>query len=132
MDAEEPEPRRPALRVGTLLAVACGLLLLVPAAMLGPYVLDDRKLDAIVKVVALDWRDFGEERARARLEVELDRRSVGSQVRDEDCRFDQEGDDKIVRCTWSVQVEILLLDRTVPLSFQSTARITGSGDMRPR
>jgi hypothetical protein len=115
-----------------LFAVGCGLLLLVPAAILGPYVLDDRKVDAIVKVVALDWRDFGEEKARARLEVELDRRSVGSQVRDEDCELRKEGDDKIVRCAWKVDVEILALGRTVPLSFQSTARIEANGDLRPQ
>jgi hypothetical protein len=132
VDEERQERRRSPLRVGTLFALSCALLLVIPAAVLGPYVLDDRKLDAIVKVVALDWRDFGEERARGRLEVELDQRSVGSQVRDEDCRFEQEGDDRVVRCAWTVQVEVLLLDRTFPLSFQSTARITGSGDMRPR
>ena len=132
MDDERPERRRSPLRIGTLFAVACAMLLVVPAVMLGPYVLDDRKLDAIVKVVALDWRDFGEERARGRLEVELDRRSVGNQVRDEDCRFEHEGEDRIVRCAWTVQVEVLLLEKTFPLSFQSSARITPSGDMRPR
>jgi len=132
VDGERPEPRRSPVRVGTLFALSCAMLLVIPAVMLGPYVLDDRKLDAIVKVVALDWRDFGEERARGRLEVELDRRSVGNQVRDEDCRFEHQGDDRIVQCAWTVQVHILLLDRTVPLSFRSTARITGSGDMRPR
>ncbi len=132
MDDEASEPRRSPVRVGTLFALMCGMLLFVPAVMLAPYVIDDRKLDAIVKVVALDWRDFGEERARGRLEVELDRRSVGHQVRDEDCRFEKQGDDRIVRCAWTVQVEVLLLDRTFPLSFRSTARITGSGDMRPR
>jgi len=132
MDDEQPERRRSRVRVGTLFALSCGMLLVVPACMLGPYVLDDRKLDAIVKVVALDWRDFGEERARARLEVELDRRSIGSQVRDEDCRFEHQGEDRIVTCDWTVQVEVLLLGKTFPLSFRSTARITGSGDMRPR
>jgi hypothetical protein len=130
MDDLERPRRRPLLRLLGSLAVTAVLLLAVPTWILGPYFLDDRRLDAIVRVVALDWRDFGEERARARLEAELDERGVGSQVRDESCTFTTEEGDRVVHCGWTVSVEVPFATRTFPLSFTSTARITDGGDLR--
>jgi hypothetical protein len=127
---EEPRRRNLVLRLAGTLALALVVFLAIPAWVLTPFFLDDRRLDGIVRVVALDWRDFGEERARARLEAELDERGVGSQVRDESCTFATEGGDRVVQCAWTVFVEVPLLARTYPLSFASVARITEGGDLR--
>ena len=126
----EPRRRHPLLRLAGTLTLAFVVLLAIPVWILAPFFLDDRRLDGIVRVVALDWRDFGEERARARLEAELDQRGVGSQVRDESCTFATEGADRVVRCDWTVFVEAPILARTYPLSFGSVARITEGGDLR--
>jgi hypothetical protein len=118
------------LRLAGTLLLALVVLLAIPAWVLAPFFLDDRRLDGIVRVVALDWRDFGEERARARLEAELDQRGVGSQVRDESCTFATEGSERVVHCDWTVFVEVPILTRTYPLSFTSVARITEGGDLQ--
>ena len=130
MADEEPRRRNVVLRLAGTLALALVVFLAIPAWILTPFFLDDRRLDGIVRVVALDWRDFGEERARARLEAELDAQGVGSQVRDESCTFGSEGADRIVHCAWTVFVEVPLLARTWPLSFSSVARITEGGDLQ--
>jgi hypothetical protein len=126
----EVRRRNPFLRLLGALLLALVVLLALPTWVLAPFFLDDRRLDAIVRVVALDWRDFGEERAKARLEAELDERGVGSQVRDESCVFATEGSDRVVRCAWTVFVDVPILTRTWPLSFASVARITEGGDLR--
>jgi len=130
MDEREPPRRRSMLRLLGSIGLAAVVFFSVPAWILGPYLLDDRRLDAIVRVVALDWRDFGEERARARLEAELDERGVGTQVRDEACTFTTAGGERVVHCGWSVLVQVPFATRTFPLSFTSTARITDGGDLR--
>ena len=127
---EEARRRHPVLRLVGTLVLALVVLLAIPVWVLAPFFLDDRRLDGIVRVVALDWRDFGEERARARLEAELDQRGVGSQVRDESCTFATEGTERVVHCDWTVFVEVPILARTYPLSFTSVARITEGGDLR--
>lgn len=108
---------------GTALAVA------LPAGWLYPYLRDDRSLDLIVRVVALDWRDFGESRARSRLEYELDHAGIGGWVKDDDCRFEREAEDRIVRCGWGVELPVPWLDVVLPLSFASEARIDSEGDL---
>ncbi len=59
-------------RNGALAAgVAFVVLLGGAAAWVWPALRDDMALERIVRAVALDWRDFGRERAEARLAAEL-------------------------------------------------------------
>ena len=67
-----------ALAVVALVAIAAG-------AVVYPWVRDDMLLDRVVQAVALDWRDFGPDAARTRLQYELDHNRIGMQVADEDC-----------------------------------------------
>lgn len=114
-----------------LLGVACGALLAsaVPAAALFPYLRDDRSLDVVVRVVALDWRDFGADTARARLQYELDHRGIGMWVRDEDCRLEQDGDVREVACEWRVGLPVPGTALAIPLRFASRAVLTPAGDL---
>ena len=122
--------RRLALR---LTMVPLGLLVLVAllgVSMVGPYMQDDRHLDQLVRAVALDWRDFGLERAQSRLQYELDRQRVGLQVADNDCTFEEPADRvREVRCQWHADVPIPLVARTFPMDFVSQARIEPDGDL---
>ena len=119
--------QRAGLTVLLLFLVAFTLV----AALLGPYVKDDVELDHIVRAVALDWRDFGEEQARTRLQYELDRRQIGLQVADSDCVFEvPEPEWRVVRCAWSVDVEVPFVDNSIPLSFESEAEVAPDGDLR--
>ncbi|MCB9684883.1 MAG: hypothetical protein H6738_15805 [Alphaproteobacteria bacterium] len=124
-------PRRPWLRrlaigvvIGALAAIA------LPVALVAPYVRDDWRLDRIVRVVALDWRDFGEQKARERLEFELDDQQIGMNVGDDDCLLLTEGGARQVRCEWAVVIPIPGTDLSVPLSFSSTAALTPDGALR--
>ena len=112
-------------------------LLLVPlaaaagfGALVGPYFLDDQRLDGAVMAVALDWRDFGQGKARERLQYELDHRGIGLQVGDDDCAFDEQGGTRIVRCEWAVDVAVPMTAKIIPLSFESRAEIAADGDLR--
>ena len=114
--------------VGLLVLGTCGV---VAGALFGPYIQDDRALDRVVRAVALDWRDFGLETAQTRLQHELDRQRIGLQVSDDDCAFEVwEGGTRVVRCAWEVEVQLPLVARRIPMSFQSEARMEPDGDLR--
>lgn len=113
-----------------LLGMLAGVLLgtLVGAVVVGPYLWDDLAIDRIVRVVALDWRDFGETRARARLEFELDAQGIGMHVRDEDCALWTETDGtRRVRCAWGVTLSIPWIERVIPLRFRSEVSLHRDG-----
>lgn len=109
---------------GTMVAVA------LPVGWLYPYLRDDRALDLLVRIVALDWRDFGESRARWRLQYELDHAAIGGWVQDKDCVLVSEEQVRIVRCRWGVEVEVPGANVVLPLSFGSEARLDSSGELR--
>jgi hypothetical protein len=115
------------------LAATCLVLVVAfisfAAALFGPYLLDDWRLDWVVRAVALDWRDFGLERARTRLQYELDHQGIGAQVADHACAFDEEEERKSVHCKWSVKVPIPGSAGAVPLAFSSTATIAPDGEL---
>jgi hypothetical protein len=112
------------LLVGALAAGA------VPVVVLGPYVRDDLRLDAIVKAVALDWRDFGEARAVQRMEYELDHQSIGSWVEDNDCAMSTQGAERTVRCAWGIGIPVPATEWMIPVTFESVATVDPSGDVR--
>ncbi len=112
-------------------------LVAIPAIVLaalgfwvGPYFLDDWRMDQLVAAVALDWRDFGLERARMRLQYELDHRKVGLQVNDETCKMSREDGQSIVSCAWAVDLDLPFTSRVIPLRFSSRAAVMPDGDLR--
>jgi len=105
-----------------LVVIAIGI-----GALFYPYVRDDYVLDSIVEEVALDWKDFGEETAKARLQYELDHRQIGLQVPDEACAMSaDENGTQTVECAWAVVVTIPVVQLDVPMSFQSQATVLES------
>lgn len=116
----------PGMIVGGLVAV------IVLLWIVAPYLRDDWWMDRIVRIVALDWRDFGEERARSRLEYELDHRAIGMHVGDEDCTLRATAVGlRQVHCGWQVRLDVPALGLHVPLSFGSEVTITAEGDLQP-
>ena len=115
---------RPALLIA-LVAVAAGA---AAGTLFYPLFRDDYQLDQAVLAVALDWRDFGLERARERLSLEFADRSI-HQARPADCRFDDGDDVRTVLCTWGVEIA-LPGESTLPLSFLSSATIDRDGDLK--
>lgn len=117
-------------RVGVA-AVVLGVVIVVGAlALLGPYVMDDLALDRAVRASALDWRDFGLDTARTRLQYELDRQHIGLQVSDDDCAFTESEGVREVRCAWRVEAAVPAVGWKIPLGFESRARILPDGDLR--
>jgi hypothetical protein len=135
-DAPDPPARtgllrRPWVRViGLGLGVGALAAVALPLAVVGPYVRDDLRLDRIVRAVALDWRDFGEARARERLEYELDHQGIGPWVEDDDCALREEVGDLTVGCAWGVALPVPFTELVVPVRFSSDARIEPGGDLR--
>ncbi|MCA9711929.1 MAG: hypothetical protein KDK70_39195 [Myxococcales bacterium] len=110
---------------GGLVVAAVGASL--PLLRIGAHVLDDRELDGIAVAVALDWRDFGLERARQRLQHELDRRGVEG-IDERVCALTLEADAvRRVACAWEVEVELPLRERPLTLAFASVARVDRHG-----
>ncbi|MCB9678406.1 MAG: hypothetical protein H6737_25115 [Alphaproteobacteria bacterium] len=99
-------------------------------ALVYPYVRDDLALDRVVRAVALEWRDFGREKATEKLRFELEREEVGAAVGPDACTLDEAGGVKRVACQWAVRIA-LPIGGSVPLSFASVAEIDPStGDLR--
>lgn len=117
-------------RLGIGMAIGAAAAIALPLAVVAPFVRDDWKLDRIVKVVALDWRDFGEQKARERLEYELDHQRIGMNVADDDCDLHAEGDARRVACEWGVVLPIPWTEWSVPLSFSSSAELAPDGALR--
>ncbi|MEQ1567371.1 MAG: hypothetical protein ABMA64_17140 [Myxococcota bacterium] len=101
----------------------------VTGAVLFPYLRDDFALDRVVRVVALDWRDFGEDRARERLAYELDHARIGPWVGDQTCEL-RRGEPREVICAWEVDVMVPGTAWALPLQFGSRSRLTSAGDVR--
>ncbi|MFT6146373.1 MAG: hypothetical protein ACJAZO_003165 [Myxococcota bacterium] len=123
------------MTVRRVLAVFGGVVAVIAMAALGAFValfapvfLDDRALDRIVAVVALDWRDFGREKAHERLLLELDKNGIGPWVGDSDCQLLTESELRIVSCSWETVVHIPLVDERVPLWFESSAAMDDAGE----
>lgn len=126
---EQPSKLRRALRwTGFGLLAVVVVLVAVPIIRVAPLFRDDRALDWIVVSVALDWRDFGEDVARQRLQYELDHQGVGAQVGDQDCGIglDDQGLRRVA-CAWSVVVELPWIEQRIPLTFESEARLDRNG-----
>lgn len=112
---------------GGVVAVFAMAALGAAVALFAPVLLDDRALDRIVAVVALDWRDFGRDMAHERLLLELDKNGIGPWVRDSDCHLTTEAGLRIVSCQWDTVVVVPLIDSRVPLNFESSAAIDNTG-----
>ena len=91
----------------------------------GPSYSDDYALDGIVRAVALDWRDFGRDKAANRLQYELDHRNIGAEVGDENCELSESEGAKTVRCSWTANIGVSTL--RIPINFRSEARISPEG-----
>lgn len=114
-----------------LLALGVPLLLVLVwlASVVGPMVRDDLMLDRAVRAVALDWRDFGEDAARARLQHELDAQGIGLYVGDDDCSLVTEGEQRVVRCAWRSAIRVPGTGWSLPLEFASSAVVDASGSL---
>ena len=111
------------LASGTVLVLLLGI-----AAWAGPAVSDQIKLDWIVRTVALDWRDFGRDRAFQRLQYELDHQGVGLHIVEQGCvlRALPEGH-REVRCDWHASLPVPL---SAPWVIPRSARAVVDPDGR--
>jgi hypothetical protein len=114
-----------------LVACVVGLAVLgVPLITVFPYYADDWKLDRIVKMVALDWRDFGYEKAQVRLDYELDKAEISMYVSDNTCKMTViDGQKRLVKCDWAVVLTLPFTHREVPLVFASEAVVDIQGNL---
>ncbi|NCG18411.1 MAG: hypothetical protein GWP91_05290 [Rhodobacterales bacterium] len=115
-------------QVAAVFVAAGALAIAVCLFAVWPFLADDLALDRLVRVVALDWRDFGEDKARERLQYELDHQKIGVQVGDGDCLLEEEIARR-VRCDWTAVVVVPVAGTQVPLAFSSRATIGDDGDI---
>ena len=133
MTEEENVRQRPSFLRGVTIGICLLLVVMsvVATFIVYPHLKDDWRLDGIVQAVALDWRDFGEKKARARLEYELDHQEIGLAVSDESCILDgAEGSERTVECSWEVSFRIPFSQELLVLPFGSKARITADGQLQ--
>ena len=115
-------------QVAIVFVAAGALAIAVCLFAVWPFLADDLALDRLVRVVALDWRDFGEDKARERLQYELDHQEIGMQIGDGDCLLEEEGARR-VRCDWKAVVRVPIAEVQIPLAFSSRATIGDDGDI---
>lgn len=108
--------------------IVVSLLLAALLWPVAPFLVDDARLDGIVRAVALDWRDFGEAEARERLAFELDSQAIWQGVGDDHCRLESaESGARRIHCAWDVEVQAWW--GVFPMSFESEARMNPAGDL---
>lgn len=116
---------RVALAGGVAAAVALSLGAAVP---LVPLLRADYALDQAVRAVALDWRDFGRQRAEERLRLEVAAAPLVGRVRPEDCVFDESAGRRVA-CGWGVVLRVPVVERQVHLDFGSEAELGPEGGL---
>jgi len=77
-----------------------------------------KKMDEVVTVVLLDWRDRNLHKAEANLPNELDKREIPMYIIEDDCEFWEEGKEKHLSCFWAVDVKYPLVDKRTTLEFE--------------
>jgi hypothetical protein len=117
-------------RLAIALALALVLVVTTTAIVIGPWVRDHLRLDWVVRAVALDWRDHGLEPAKERLQYELDHQGIGRWVADQNCQFIEPSEQRTVVCNWTGYLHVPIVERIIPLKFQSKASIDASGDIQ--
>lgn len=104
------------------LAAGCGW-----AYIFGPYYLDAWKMQDVVGSAALSWSAFTEEKGRAQLREELQRREIPGYFTEDKCTFYEEPDGmKVVDCEWYVDVyPPLVAPRRLKFSVAKAASASG-------
>lgn len=85
----------------------------------GPYYLDAVKMEDVAGSAVLSWAAFDEGRGRSELAEELRRREIPDYLTPDACKFyKQGGGEKVVDCSWTVDVYLPVIDHTRRLAFQ--------------
>ena len=82
-----------------------------------PHYWVERKMDEVVTVVLLDWRDKSLRRAQEGLPIEMDKREIPDYLLAEDCEFWEQGGEKHLECYWAIDVKYPLVDKRTTLEF---------------
>ena len=75
------------------------------------------KMEEVVTVSTLEWRDKSKAKAQERLARELDKKEIPLYVVPQDCEFYEEQNRRHVDCYWAVDVKWLLIDKRTTLEF---------------
>lgn len=86
-------------------------------AFIPPY-WTSKKMEEVVTVSILEWRDRNQMRAESQLAHELDKREIPMYIMPEDCEFWEEGREKHVSCYWAVDVKYPLIDKRTTLEYE--------------
>ena len=105
------------------------ILALALSPLLRP-IRDDWVLDGEVLGIAMDWRDFGEQKAQERLDWALSKRNLQHSIRNTDCVFETGASgERTVKCLWTTEVVWPVLEWKLPMTFGSAAAIDVDGDL---
>ena len=88
-----------------------------------------RKMDEVVTVSILEWRDRNQVKGESMLAHELDKREIPMYIIPEDCEFWEDGKEKHVSCYWAVDVKYPLVDKRTTLEFEVHKYLDASGDL---
>jgi hypothetical protein len=75
------------------------------------------KMDEVVTLTTLEWRDKSKEKAIGRLDIELDKKEIPVYVLPGDCEFYEQEGRRHVDCYWAVDVKWLIVDKRTTLEF---------------
>lgn len=90
------------------------------ATHVGPHYWVKYKMDEVVQVTVLEWRDFQSmRRAQDRLPRELEKYEIPSYIILNDCTIFEEKGEKHVKCDWSIDVRFPLVEYKHHLDFVS-------------
>ena len=93
--------------------------------VIGPHHWHKYKMDEVVTVSLLEWRDKSQKKGEERLVRELDKREIPTYILPSDCRFYVERDEKHLSCFWALSVSFPLVGMPQHLEFRSHKYLTG-------
>lgn len=91
---------------------------------IGPHHWTKYKMDGVVQVSLLEWRDKSQRKGEERFARELDKRGLPTYILPSDCEFYEERDEKHVSCFWAIDVSFPLLDTPQHMEFWSHKYLT--------
>lgn len=98
-------------------------------AVITPHYWIKYKMDEIVQVSLLEWRDRSQAKAQERLLHELDKQEIPTYIIPKDCNIYEEKGERHVRCEWAVNVVFPVINQVQHLEFGAHKYLDAKGLM---
>lgn len=87
------------------------------------------KMDEVVQLSILEWRDKSLKKAEERLPREMDKKTIPNYILVDDCKFYEERAERHLSCYWAIDVTYPLVNKVRTLEFRSHKYLDASNHL---